>query len=558
MNAVLQRELVVQARQARTYWLRFLAGLALATTLGGQMVTLGDLARAMGLWRGAPTGAELFAGLHTVISLVLLFTAPLIAADSIARERREGTLGLLALTPLQPFEIVLGKVGAHVIRLFSLWLVSLPVLMIPVLMGGVNWVDVKCAVAIEFALLAGGLAAGVLASTLATTWTNTAGLALFLAFVLGQSIATTAGLAAAWVGQGKVGGIGSLPGSGVEFVFAASVFPWAAATGLPMGGFSPMLSLKGAWLPPFVDAALLGAVLVTVTALVLATRFSGRRIPGLLRQETSGAPVPQRLWEKVREKFRGRPSPTQRARWLRENPARWLFAFTSPAHTDRVITFWLAVAVAGFGIYANLKLGEGEVLVFLAPLFCGAVAVGAALVGAASFRREVEEGTLELLLVTGLPPRELIRGRVRQLWAACLPALLMFGLCLGLGLLLDSENGNADAASALVALVCCATAALGAVPIGIRYAVRRLNPLHAWFWTLLTSAGPPLLLGGASSMLWWGLTRGTELGDAGGKFAYLVGFCLTEFALARTWFWLAANDLDTRLFMLKPFQRRPC
>ena len=70
------------------------------------------------------TGAEMFAVLHTVICVVLLFAAPLVAADSVAKERREGTLGLLALTPLRPFEVVIGKALAHVIRLVSLWLDS--------------------------------------------------------------------------------------------------------------------------------------------------------------------------------------------------------------------------------------------------------------------------------------------------------------------------------------------------------------------------------------------------------------------------------------------------
>jgi hydrogenase/urease accessory protein HupE len=57
--------------------------------------------------------------------------------------------------------------------------------------------------------------------------------------------------------------------------------------------------------------------------------------------------------------------------------------------------------------------------------------------------------------------------------------------------------------------------------------------------------------------MFWGIRRGGDMSDASSQAAFVLGFVVTQFALARTWFWLAANDLHTRLFMLKPFQRRP-
>jgi ABC-type transport system involved in multi-copper enzyme maturation permease subunit len=552
MNAVLQRELVVQARQRRTYWFRFLTGLALALALGLQLISLGDLARAMGLWRAGPTGAELFASVHTIISVLLLFTAPLIAADSIARERREGTLGLLALTPLRPSEIVLGKVGAHVIRLFSLWLVSVPVLMIPVLMGGVNWVDVKCALAIELSVLCGGLGAGLIATSIAKRWNVAAVLALGLTLLFGQFIATTAGLTVYLQGPPLLRSMDGVPWLGI--LAPASGYPWAVATGLTDGGFGPMFSKAGQWPAGVPDFILIGAVLATATLLLLSVLVAGWRVQRVLRIEAAGIPersalrattVGRRLFGRVRE--------YQRRRWLFENPARWLFAYANFAGLIRwgwgafvVLTGTLALVVGGPG-----EGSDWSVLVAAQPML---MAIGTSLAAAASFRREIEEGTLELLLVTGLPARKLVAGRIGQLWSDSWPAVLLSGLLLAAMLVGGSANGFAG--DALVLWLAGAVSVFGAVPIGVRYAVRRLSPLHGWLWTNLTTGFPPLLLGGATATMFWGFRRGGDLSDAGSQFAFVLGFVVTQFALARTWFWLAANDLHTRLYMLKPFQRR--
>jgi len=553
MNAVLQRELVVQARQARTYWLRFLAGLALAATLGGQIFTLGDLARAMGLWRGAPTGAELFAGLHTVISLVLLFTAPLIAADSIARERREGTLGLLALTPLQPFEIVLGKVGAHVIRLFSLWLLSVPMLMVPVLMGGVNWVDIKCALGIELTILCTGLAAGMIASTVALQWGNVAALAGGLTLLCGQFLASGVGLSAVILAHRN--GVNQISDNWGIVALVASAAPWAAATGMVEGGFGPMLSRNPAALLPM-DAVLMAIVTVSAISLAVAVRFSGRRVERLLRQD-AGASATQSFLTRVglAKVMENRPTQRERLRWLVQNPARWLFSHSSPNSGGRWANAILIAGLGLIGLVGVVRYDHVELLLILSSLQVIVLSIGISFEVAASFRRELEEGSLEILLVSGLPSRKLIWGRVTQLWGAYLPSVAISFACLLMALIWNLNNPNLG--DAVAVWICGATSVFGTVPIGVRYAVRRLNPLHGWAWTLLTTGFPPMLLGGATAMMFWGIRRGGDMSDANSQAAFVLGFVVTQFALARTWFWLAANDLHTRLFMLKPFQLRP-
>jgi ABC-type transport system involved in cytochrome c biogenesis permease component len=316
-----------------------------------------------------------------------------------------------------------------------------------------------------------------------------------------------------------------------------------------------MFSKPGQWPAGVPDFILIGAVFATAALLLLSVLVAGWRVQRVLRIEAAGIPdrAALRATTGGRRLF-GRVREYQRRRWLFENPARWLFAYANFAGLIRwgwgafvVLTGTLALVVGGPG-----EGSDWSVLVAAQPML---MAIGTSLAAAASFRREIEEGTLELLLVTGLPARKLVAGRIGQLWSDSWPAVLLSGLILAAMLIGGSANGFAG--DALVLWLAGAASVFGAVPIGVRYAVRRLGPLHGWLWTVLTTGFPALLLGGATAMMFWGIRRGGDMSDASSQAAFVLGFVVTQFALARTWFWLAANDLHTRLFMLKPFQRRP-
>jgi hypothetical protein len=90
-------------------------------------------------------------------------------------------LGLLFLTPLTARGIVAGKGAAQTLRTFTLWVAVLPILMVPLLMGGVSWMEGLSAIMIEFCATALCLAAGLVASSLA----KVAAIAFILAPVLG-------------------------------------------------------------------------------------------------------------------------------------------------------------------------------------------------------------------------------------------------------------------------------------------------------------------------------------------------------------------------------------
>src|SRR4030095_12909288 len=105
---IVERELRVAARRPMTYWTRFSAA-SLAIVISA-WVWLG-LAR-----RDAPPaslGQTLFGALSVLVFGFCLLAGVRNTADSVSEEKREGTLGLLFLTDLKGYDVVLGKFVAN-------------------------------------------------------------------------------------------------------------------------------------------------------------------------------------------------------------------------------------------------------------------------------------------------------------------------------------------------------------------------------------------------------------------------------------------------------------
>ncbi len=120
------------ARRRSTYGLRLLVALA-AFSLALWICTLPVSGQ-------APTelGKSLFGVLTIMAFAYCLLIGPFLTTDTISSERREGTLGLLFLTDLSSFDVVLGKWAATSLAGFYGLLAVLPVLGIPLLLGGVT------------------------------------------------------------------------------------------------------------------------------------------------------------------------------------------------------------------------------------------------------------------------------------------------------------------------------------------------------------------------------------------------------------------------------------
>lgn len=129
---IVGRELRVAARRPGTYWSRVLTAALLLAVCVWMLLTLGPR------WQQASHGAGLFQRMSWVALFFALLAGPLATADCLSSEKREGTLGLLFLTDLKGYDVVLGKLAATSLSSIYGLLAVLPVLAIPILMGGVT------------------------------------------------------------------------------------------------------------------------------------------------------------------------------------------------------------------------------------------------------------------------------------------------------------------------------------------------------------------------------------------------------------------------------------
>src|SRR6185369_12406538 len=87
-------------------------------------------------------------------------------ADCLSWEKREGTLGLLFLTDLKGYDVVLGKLTAHSVNAFYSVVAVLPMLAIPLLMGGITFGEVARTALVALNTLFFSLTAGICVSAL--------------------------------------------------------------------------------------------------------------------------------------------------------------------------------------------------------------------------------------------------------------------------------------------------------------------------------------------------------------------------------------------------------
>jgi ABC-type transport system involved in multi-copper enzyme maturation permease subunit len=131
---IVERELRVASRLPKTHRDRWLNA---ASVLGLFLLIYTAEYRTASPARLGQTLFHAFSAVMFVGSLFYCF----VTADSISSEKRDGTLGLLFLTDLRGYDIVFGKLAASSLSAFYNLLACLPVLSLPLLMGGVSGAD---------------------------------------------------------------------------------------------------------------------------------------------------------------------------------------------------------------------------------------------------------------------------------------------------------------------------------------------------------------------------------------------------------------------------------
>lgn len=381
------------------------------------------------------TGSLLLGALHSLLLLLIFSIVPALAADSIAHEKRDGTLGLLFLTPLSASGIVAGKLLVQALRAFSLWLAVLPLLTIPFLTGGITWFDALSALSFEFCATVLCLGAGLLASS----FTKERNSAFFLAFILAAVFlllfAQTFQIAlfVSWRGPAMLKEahnwrlqretVPIFTGLGMRDGFLWSFIPIASA----------LLGRIWRWLCWSSPAITLGFLFVVGRFVAARIEHSWQdKVPSRLRA-TLFNPLPEPKHRRAREPHDPKFAPPsliaplfrrrfrrKMQRYLDRNPIAWLQQYSWKARLSKWCLCLLFLVIA-FGISADSEGTRSFALVALLLVLAGFYTF----VGVSGFLQEKRSGALELLLVTPLSAQTIILGRTWGLWKQFLPAALV-------------------------------------------------------------------------------------------------------------------------------------
>jgi ABC-type transport system involved in multi-copper enzyme maturation permease subunit len=171
----------VASRRQSTYWIR--AGAALLVMGVGTWILLM-------MRRESPQDASevVFGVLTGGAVFYALLCGVRSTADCLSEEKREGTLGLLFLTDLKGYDVVLGKLAANSISAIYGVLAVVPMLAIPLLLGGVTpgefWRMALVAVNTMFFSLSAGIFVSALARSPQKAFGATFALVVFLSGAL--------------------------------------------------------------------------------------------------------------------------------------------------------------------------------------------------------------------------------------------------------------------------------------------------------------------------------------------------------------------------------------
>lgn len=148
-NPVLRRELLERWRGRRAFLvvigeLLLLAGILLLLYWGGRSLLIDESQFNGGIRAdaGPLLGRFIIDSTFAFALLFVLFIGPGYAAGQIAGEKERQTLGLLQITLVGPWGIVLGKLGAATAWLVLLAVVAIPLGAIGFFLGGAVWTDV--------------------------------------------------------------------------------------------------------------------------------------------------------------------------------------------------------------------------------------------------------------------------------------------------------------------------------------------------------------------------------------------------------------------------------
>jgi ABC-type Na+ efflux pump permease subunit len=459
------RELRAESRRPVNYWLRLLAS--------GSLLIVFTLLVFNREIRVAEIGALLFRSLHRTLLWSLWVIIPLMTADCISKEKREGTLDLLFLTPLRVLDVIAGKAGIHAIRATTLLLAALPILGLPFVLGGVGWPQALWALGELINAVLLGIGAGICASS-------------------------KGGTAVQVMVRAELYALGLFATQTIFFMILGAAVAQSGGLKLTLFGVTYVVGLAA-----------------SVIAFVVLLRISENRLKENWQQQTTALEQP--AWVEIFDKdpFWQSAFRWDKSKTLDRNPIAWLQEYSWTAR----LTKWgwfivvLPVELVLLMNWASHKFSGWQ------PIVTGAVSLGVAFSAVWSFRRENENGLLELLLTTPVSAQQLIRGRLWGIFCHYLPAL---------GVLLVGWEGdrlinpNAYQSGLMTWLMPNPLTFVSMMVVGLQLSLGRINFLVAWFLTWAVAYLVPAIMTIGLGDL-YGVTRPTALAIPSAFLLFIAG-----------------------------------
>jgi ABC-type transport system involved in multi-copper enzyme maturation permease subunit len=453
---IVERELRERARWRSTYWVRGLV--AFFATAIAAFVLMFVTAVTPGAVGKGTLEALAWLAFPFVILEGLRNTA-----DSLSEEKREGTLGLLFLTDLKGYDVVLGKFFASSLTSFYALLAMVPALAIPVLLGGVTGAEFWRLVLALINALFFSLTAGTFVSSISRderrAWAGTFALIGFFVIIIPT-------LAAAF---------------GIPQLSVWSPFTAFRLYADNADSIEPQRYWKALWIPN----------LMSWLWLALASFL----LPRLWQESKT------QTHRRIREPTRALRS---RHEMLAVNPVWWL----TSRHTHQRAWLWLVVsAVAVIGVASWLgSLNNKSALWAIFGCFIAvhlALAVWVGFEACNSFAEARGSGAMELLLSTPLHVRQILRGQhlaLREIFLKPILLLLGIELCLVVAQiwLMISKGGGAFTSVMLIlmlgfCLVWFVLDLFAVAEVGMWYGLTSQKPTQALTKTVLFVLILPLL-----------------------------------------------------------------
>jgi ABC-type transport system involved in multi-copper enzyme maturation permease subunit len=382
---IIERELRRLSRRPMTYRVRSGTGLA------GALIGLGVIAVTVSA-NGNPAtlGRNLFAALTLLSMGFSLLSGPILTADCLSEEKRLGTLGMLFLTNLTGWDLVMGKLAAMAMPAIHCLLALLPILGLCFCLGGVPPGEfVRVSLVLSETLLL-SLSIAMLASTFCRDGRKAMAASVLILIFLAAGMP---GIALLWYG-------GKFPADPVALLASPGYAFWLT----PEANYLP--AAKYFW-------TALGMNFALAICCLLAAAFC---LPYAWQDKPALNQTPRWLewWREVTA--RRRRERARKEKLLELNPILWL-ALRNRRGSLGIWLFLLTSFGFWLGGYYGMKKRWLEAGIVVLVVYClhAILKIWVAWEASRRFAEDRNSGALELLLCTPLQEENIWQGWLTHL-----------------------------------------------------------------------------------------------------------------------------------------------